>query len=183
MALNLLKTKEAFIHPQLTYNFRIYGIPGLEGSLNIKSASIPGVTYNPIPVQFSGRKVNFNGNVPTYANWDITIQEDVTYTARNALEAWLSLQGDAQTSVGLLTPIIQKSVYAHLLEPGTSRIVAVYQLINAFPISLSPVTLDQATPETVMNYTAGFVYDYWIRQAISDSYLGMSKLVQSALGI
>ena len=180
MSINLLAAKQAFIHPALIYNWRIVGIPGVDSDLNVKSSAIPGVTYTSIPLHFSGRQVNFNANVAKFNPWICTIQEDVGYSARTALEAWLNFQGEPVTGIGMLTPVIQKHLEISLLEPGTQRIICTYGLQNCFPTTIADVQLDQQQAETVFIYQCTFVFDYFYRVAPADSFAGMANMFRNA---
>ena len=155
--------KGNFIHPLLSYNFYIDGIPGVI-NVECKGTEIPGVKLDKIPVKFRGRELYYNGTIAVFDDWNVTIRESIYYRARSALEVWHNVMANNVMHFGLITPAITKTIDLYMLAPGTNVAIAHYQLINAFPHTIGAITLDQDNNTTVAEYTVNFAIDAWERK-------------------
>lgn len=162
--------KQQFVHPLLAYNFLIDGIPGTM-SVHCKATSLPEVSHDKIPVKFRGRELYYNGAIAKFADWTTTIREDIYYRARTSLENWCNLIANRTNHYGLITPLIQRSLFIYMLAPGVNIPIAQYELINAFPYKIGPITVDQDSNDQVVSYEVTWSIDAWIRTDITVSSL------------
>lgn len=180
MVFSVAAVKNTFAHPALAYNFLISGIPNVP-SLNVKGAQIPGKRVENIIIKFRGRDVHFNGNIGRFDDFNITVFEDISYTARTMLELWQQIMADNSTGFGFATPVITKNIDVFLLAPGTEHVIAAYELHNAFPHTIASVDLDYDSVEQPLAYQVSFAYDFWTRKDVQ----GFSSIddVKAALGL
>jgi len=160
--MGIANIKAQFIHPLLAYNFWITGIPNVK-MVNCKGSKIPGKEVSKIGIKFRGRELYFNGVIPKFQDWTITIQEDITYSTRTAFEAWLGVMADNLTGFGMITPAITKDLEVFMLAPGVDVPIGIYKLVNVFPYNLAEITVDQASDEEVVGYDVTFAMDAWDR--------------------
>ncbi len=166
MAFSINQAKAAITHPALTYNFIVQGIPNVN-ALNVKGAQIPGKKVDEINLKLRGRDLYYNGNIGRFDPFQITVFEDISYTARTMLELWTQVIADNATGFGFANPIIRKNLKVYLLAPGSEFVMAAYELHNAFPIDLGSVNLSYDDTTTVVSYGCSIRYDYWTRADIS----------------
>lgn len=178
--MGIANIKAQFIHPLLTYNFWITGIPNVK-MVNCKGSKIPGKKVDKIPVKFRGRELYFNGTIPKFTDWSVTVQEDITYATRTAFEAWMGVIADNLTGFGMITPAVTKDLEIFMLAPGVDVPVGIYKLVNAFPHDLTETTVDQASDTTVFEYTVNFAIDAWDRLDMAPLDLsGLSTVIPNA---
>lgn len=154
--------KSQFIHPLLSYNFYIDGIPGVL-NVNCQASKVPGVKSEKIPIKFRGRTLNYNGTIAIFEDWTVTIREDIHYRARSALETWHNIMANNMINMGAITPVIQRDLDFYLLAPGVNIPVAQYKLYNCFPYEIADITTDQDSSEEVIKYDVTFAMDAWER--------------------
>ena len=70
-----------------------------------KAGNIPPAVLGQVDVQWRGHVLKLAGD-RTFANWTVTILNDVEFSARTALEAFASV-----TSVSAITPIFDKIIF------------------------------------------------------------------------
>jgi len=160
--MGIANVKAQFVHPLLAYNFWITGIPNVK-MVNCKTSSIPGKKVSKIPIKFRGRELYYNGTIPKFDDWKVTMQEDITYSTRTAIEAWMGVLADNLTGFGMITPAINKDLEIFMLAPGVDVPIGIYKLINVFPFELTDIALDQANDDTVVTYDVTFAMDAWSR--------------------
>jgi len=180
-SISISAIKSNFVHPLLSYNFYIDGIPGVT-NVSCKSASIPSVKVDKIPIKFRGRELYYNGTIAIFTDWKIDIREDIFYRSRTALESWHNLMANNIEHFGAITPIIQRDLDLYMLAPGTNVPVAHYKLFNAFPFDLGETSLSQESTTDIVEYPVTFAFDAWERQdfPISD-FTVQNDAVESAV--
>jgi hypothetical protein len=166
--------KLEFVHPLLAYNFYIDGIPGVINA-HCKASSLPEVSVSKIPVKFRGRELYYNGTIAKFADWTVTMREDIYYRARTSLETWNNLMANRTMHHGMITPLIQRNLRLYMLIPGTNIPVAEYELINAFPYRIGAINIDQDSDEQVVTYDVTWSIDAWDRKDVN-----VSDMVSSA---
>lgn len=127
-------------------------------------AELPGQTVNPAVVQYRGREVKFTGD-RVFAPWTITVLNDAEMSIRNAMEQWMNGMEDLATKVGYLQPAqYQRDLQVFQLDRN-GNVLKAYNLVNAFPVDLSPVALDFAANDTISNFQVTFQYQHFTTTA------------------
>lgn len=166
MAFSINQAKSVITHPALAYNFIVQGIPNVN-TLNVKGAMIPGKKIDEINLKLRGRDLYYNGNIGRFDPFQITVFEDISYTSRTMLELWTQVIADNSTGFGFANPVITKNLKVYLLAPGSEYIMAAYELHNAFPVDLGPVTLNYDSTTEIVSYTVSLRFDTWSRADIA----------------
>lgn len=140
-------------------------------------SEIPGTQHNPITVKFAGREVKYAGQ-RVFNNITITILNDEAFTVRRGLEAWFEAMNTRESNRSkLFSPT--SGGYA-----GTGTVyqynkngekIRGYRLVDMFPVTLAPISLDWSNDGAIEEYTCEFAYQYWepalIRSGIADYVL------------
>lgn len=163
--IQIFNIKENFRHPLLQYNFFIDNIPGVL-NVHCQASSLPQVMLDRIGVKFRGRELYYNGTIPQFETWNVTVREDIYYRARTALENWHGFMANRTGHFGLITPLVTRELDIYMLAPGINIPVAHYKLYNAFPTVLGNITIDQNNNDAVVSYEVTFSLDAWERQDI-----------------
>ena len=126
----------------------------------VNIAELPGQTVNPAVVQYRGREVKFVGD-RVYAPWTITVLNDAEMSIRNALEQWMTGMEDNVNKTGFLQPSqYQRDLDVYQLDRN-GNILKSYKLANAFPIEVSPVSLDFGANDQISQFTCTFTYQHF----------------------
>lgn len=126
----------------------------------VSVAELPGQTVNPAIVQYRGREVKFAGD-RIYAPWTITILNDSDMSIRNALEQWTGGMEDYANKFGRLQPSeYQRDMQVFQLDRN-GNILKSYNLVNAFPVDISPVALDFGANDQISQFTVTFQYQHF----------------------
>ena len=137
-----------------------------------RAADLPPATLGVVEVPYFGRKIKVAGD-RTYPNWTITVMNDEDFSARAAFEAWSNYinsfrgnlrnpaaAGEASAAQGGSNSY--KSDMQVIQFAKTGEALRTYQIIEAWPVTVSPIPLDWNTTNTVETFTVDFAYDYWI---------------------
>ncbi|CAB5221927.1 tail tube protein [uncultured Caudovirales phage] len=126
----------------------------------VSVAELPGQTVNPAIVQYRGREVKFVGD-RVYAPWTITVLNDAEMSIRTAFEQWMGGMEDYATKVGRLQPSeYQRDMQVFQLDRNGNALKS-YNIVNAFPVDLSPVALDFGANDQVSSFTVTFQYQHF----------------------
>lgn len=132
-----------------------------------KASSIPGSRVGVAPAFYFGRQAKFAGN-RVFDDWTVTVMVDETdygpYGPRYELEKWAGL---LNTHVGNVrngsyvapADYMRDGVVTHWTKAGKS--LAVYGMIQCFPIDISPIGLDWGANDTIEEFTVTFAMQYW----------------------
>lgn len=157
-------------------SFPMLGAAGQIFSFRAKATAIPGSTIGVAPVFYFGRQVKFAGD-RTFDPWTVTLisdEQDFSTGPRAALESWMANLKTHQSNLrtaGYISPNIymKDASIIHYGKAGT--ILASYDMIQAFPIDISPVTLDWGNNDTIEEFTVTFAYQYWLNNNIRSAGL------------
>ena len=69
----------------------------------VKAAQLPASTLTQIDVPFRGRQLKIAGT-RTYANWSITVINDIDFDIRTAFERWSNLINKHEDNAGIVNP-------------------------------------------------------------------------------
>ena len=126
----------------------------------VSVAELPGQTVNPAIVQYRGREVKFVGD-RVYAPWTITVLNDAEMSIRTAFEQWMGGMEDYATKAGRLQPSeYQRDMQVFQLDRNGNALKS-YNIVNAFPVDLSPVALDFGANDQVSSFTVTFQYQHF----------------------
>ena len=126
----------------------------------VSVAELPGQTVNPAIVQYRGREVKFVGD-RIYAPWTITVLNDAEMSIRNAMEQWMNGMEDYAAKVGRLQPAeYQRDMQVYQLDRNGNALKE-YNIVNAFPVDLSPVALDFGANDQISTFTVTFQYQHF----------------------
>ena len=126
----------------------------------VSVAELPGETVNPAIVQYRGREVKFVGD-RVYAPWTITVLNDAEMSIRTAMEQWMGGMEDYASKFGRLQPSeYQRDAQVFQLDRNGNALKS-YNIINAFPVDLSPVALDFGANDQISSFTVTFQYQHF----------------------
>jgi hypothetical protein len=126
----------------------------------VSVAELPGQTVNPAIVQYRGREVKFVGD-RVYAPWTITVLNDAEMSIRSAMEQWMNGMEDYANKFGRLQPSeYQRDMQVFQLDRNGNALKS-YNIVNAFPVDLSPVALDFGANDQVSTFTVTFQYQHF----------------------
>ena len=126
----------------------------------VSVAELPGQTVNPAIVQYRGREVKFVGD-RVYAPWTITVLNDAEMSIRSAMEQWMGGMEDYANKFGRLQPSeYQRDAQVFQLDRNGNALKS-YNIINAFPVDLSPVALDFGANDQISSFTVTFQYQHF----------------------
>ena len=131
-----------------------------------KSAAIPASTVGTVELPFRGRVIKVPGD-RTFESWTATFYNDIDWKLRNAFEEWVDLtnakdENNASKSVG----DVFKDITIEQLDKfksGTNEpsAIAEYKLINAFPVSVSQISLAYDNNDSYEEFDVEFAYSYF----------------------
>jgi len=126
----------------------------------VSVAELPGQTVNPAIVQYRGREVKFVGD-RVYAPWTITVLNDAEMSIRTAMEQWMNGMEDYANKFGRLQPSeYQRDMQVFQLDRNGNALKS-YNIVNAFPVDLSPVALDFGANDQISTFTVTFQYQHF----------------------
>ena len=127
----------------------------------VSVAELPGQTVNPAIVQYRGREVKFVGD-RIFAPWTITVLNDADMSIRNAMEQWMGGMEDYATKFGQLQPSqYQRDLQVFQLDRNGNALKS-YNIVNAFPVDLSPIALDFGANDQISSFTVTFQYQHFV---------------------
>ena len=126
----------------------------------VSVAELPGQTVNPAIVQYRGREVKFVGD-RVYAPWTITVLNDAEMSIRTAMEQWMNGMEDYANKFGRLQPSeYQRDMQVFQLDRNGNALKS-YNIVNSFPVDLSPVALDFGANDQISTFTVTFQYQHF----------------------
>ena len=126
----------------------------------VSVAELPGQTVNPAIVQYRGREVKFVGD-RVYAPWTITVLNDAEMSIRTAMEQWMGGMEDYEGKFGKLQPSqYQRDMQVFQLDRNGNALKS-YNIINGFPVDLSPVALDFGANDQISSFTVTFQFQHF----------------------
>jgi hypothetical protein len=126
----------------------------------VSVAELPGQTVNPAIVQYRGREVKFVGD-RIYAPWTITVLNDAEMSIRTAMEQWMNGMEDYAAKFGRLQPAeYQRDMQVFQLDRNGNALKQ-YNIVNAFPVDLSPIALDFGANDQISTFTVTFQFQHF----------------------
>ena len=131
-----------------------------------KAAAIPAMAVGVVEVPYFGRVVKVPGN-KTFDNWSVTVINDEGFAVRNGFEKWVASMGthignvQSAASTALTSGLYGNAAVTHYGKTGSTSVLAIYNFVNIFPVSVSEIALGWDSNDAVEEFTVEFAYDYW----------------------
>ena len=138
----------------------------------VKAAQLPASTLTEIQVPFRGRQLKIAGT-RTYANWNITVINDIDFDIRTAFERWSNLINKHEDNAGLVNPAdYQQPMIVRQLGRSSVNgtvptsdvnipVLKMYQFIGAYPVEVSGIDLSYDSNDTVEEFTVSMAYQWY----------------------
>tara|TARA_B100001996_G_scaffold381857_1_gene372223 strand:+ start:2235 stop:2828 length:594 start_codon:yes stop_codon:yes gene_type:complete len=139
-------------------------------NLLCKSTNLPGSNLGVIEVPFRGRTVKIAGD-RTFDNWSATFFNDKDFKVRSFFEEWSQF---INTHEGNTAPRFipefgeagyMATIKVHQLEKNATdaggSIIRSYELVHAFPTSVSSIDLAYDSNDQIEEFTVEFQMSYW----------------------
>ena len=127
-----------------------------------KGANIPAATVGQIDVQWRGSVLKLAGD-RTFANWTVTILNDVEFSARTALEAWQQeIQEMGGGAGSTTTDYLISRAFVEQLNKDDS-VLARYEFFNMFPLNIGEIALSHETVDALESFDTEFAFSHWER--------------------
>ena len=136
-----------------------------------KAAAIPPMAVGVVEVPYFGRVVKVPGN-KTFDNWSVTIINDEGFAIRNGFEKWVASMGthignvQSTASSALESGLYGAAEVTHYGKTGVTDVIAIYNFVNMFPVSVSEITLGWDANDAIEEFTVEFAYDYWTHTGV-----------------
>ena len=131
-----------------------------EGTFLIKAAALPGSNVGVINVPFRGRQLKVSGD-RTFADWSITVVNDVTFGLRKAFEEWSERIQNHNYALGsnTLNDYFASAIVRQLDRDGQQ--LRAYKFEGIWPSTVGEIGLDFNSTDTVEEYDVVFNVQYW----------------------
>ena len=138
----------------------------------VKAAQLPASTLTEIQVPFRGRQLKIAGT-RTYANWSITVINDIDFDIRTAFERWSNLINKHEDNAGIVNPADyqQPMIVRQLGRSGVGGpvpttdpnvpVLKMYQFYGSYPVNISEIGLDYATGDAIEEFTVEMAYQWY----------------------
>ena len=148
------------------------GVSGAKGAAvtyMCKSAALPATNVGTVELPFRGRVIKVPGD-RTYETWTGTFYMDDAFALRSAYEKWIELTNgvDANlasadivdTWVDIQVTQLDKFGGAGVADPTKLTELRTYKLVQAFPVSVSQVSLAYDNNDSYEEFDVEFAYQY-----------------------
>lgn len=158
-----------------------------DASFFMKAASIPPSTLGEITKSFLGRDFKIPSIDRTFEPWNVTIINDEDYKTRHLFEAWIEYISpgaaifEAQSGFGIESAPanVYGQMEVHQLRKNGGASVTIddkgepkstpdylgsYYFKDAFPTSVSDISLSWDEKDTIEEFTVTFAYQYWVKK-------------------
>jgi hypothetical protein len=130
-----------------------------------KAASIPGMSFDNIPVNYQNNTLNIAGDI-NFQPWQLTIINDKDFLIRKHIERWMNaIKVGYGTSGATSIKEIFKTVYVYQLDEEGDEIMG-YTLNYCYPSNLGEIALSFDSQNIVEEYTLEIVYSFWERNGL-----------------
>ena len=150
---------------------QVSGIDGVGGTaeeavtLMCKSAALPATNVGTVELPFRGRVIKVPGD-RTFETWTATFYMDDAFALRSAYERWIDLVNRVDTNVAevdLGNGYYQDVEVSQLDKFGGNndvQILRTYNLISAWPVSVSQVSVAYDNNDSYEEFDVEFAYQY-----------------------
>jgi hypothetical protein len=130
-----------------------------------RGASIPAATIQAIDIGYFGRKIKVQGD-RTFTDWQVTVMNDEDFLVRSMFEKWSIALNRLESNVRDPNFSGDESSYKtdmNVIQYGKDgTVLRQYDIIGAFPTTVSDIQLDWDTTNQIETFTVTFAYDYWL---------------------
>jgi len=127
-----------------------------------RAAELPESTIGNIEIPYFGRKIKVAGE-RSFADWTVTVMNDEDFAVRSMFEAWHNSINTIVSNLRLASPIEEYKTVVDVTQfAKDGEVIRSYQLVGAFPTSISGITLGWDSANAIEEFTVTFAYDYWI---------------------
>ena len=127
-----------------------------------KGANIPAATLGEVVIPFRGHNLKLAGE-RTFADWSITIINDMDFSARTALEAWQTEIQAMDSGEGATTlDYLLSRAFVEQLNKDDS-VLARYEFFNMFPKNIGEIALSYETVDALEEFTVDLTFSHWER--------------------
>lgn len=144
-----------------------------------RSASLPSMNIDKIPVPYFGRHINVSGDRDV-SDWNVTILNDDDFSVRTMMEKWSNMINYMVSNT--LDPSLYPTSYkvtANVIQYNKiGNPISAYNLYGLFPTSVDAIPLDWDQTNTIEQFDVTFACDYWEKdssvQTTADDWTGNS---------
>jgi len=146
-------------------NYRSLLTPFGYGSANdfvpylVKSTSIPESSFEDISIPYPGHTFKMAGN-RSYGNWSVSFNVDEKTEILRMFNDWHNLIYDASEQKSSEPEVYMKDQFLYLIN-GVGEAIRSYQLVNAWPLSISQTDLNYSNID-ITSVDITFSYQYYI---------------------
>lgn len=125
-----------------------------------KSASLPSSNITDVVANYRGRPVHFAGE-REFEPWSIEIYNDNDFVVRNAFESWVDQIQNAESSNGVLTPLLYQTDMQVFQLDRNDNVVKEYSFKDAWPMNIGAIQLSWDANNEIETFPVTFQYNYW----------------------
>ncbi len=127
-----------------------------------KTAALPGQVIEPLEMKYKGLTVKLAGD-RVFENWTVGIYNDTEFSARTAIEAWMTDIVPLDSSVGPVgyEYMVDKATVSQLGRDDS--IIATYEFFNMWPTNLGAIELDTEGGDAIEVFDVEFCYSHFER--------------------
>ena len=108
-------------------------------------------------MQYRGREVKFAGE-RTFDPWTITVLNDTDMALRSRFERWSSLMNEYVNNGGATDPGAYMADLRVEQLDRNDEVIRTYEIKNAFPITVSEVSLAYSANDVISEFNVTFQY-------------------------
>ena len=133
-----------------------------------KSAALPATTVGTVELPFRGRVLKVPGD-RTFESWTATFYMDDAFKLRGAYEKWIDLTNrvDVNMSDAKIDDVLESVTVTQLDKFGDQAVgkglvgIRTYELVQAFPVSVSQVSVAYDNNDSYEEFDVEFAYQYF----------------------
>ena len=138
----------------------------------VKTASLPASTVATIPIAYRGRELKIAGD-RSFANWTITIINDVDFSIRTAFERWSNLINKNEDNAGRTNPVdYQQDMFVRQLGRSNLQgkvptsgvqipVLKQYKFLGAYPVAVNEIPLSYDTADQLETFDVELAYQWY----------------------
>tara|TARA_Y100000590_G_scaffold465393_1_gene637622 strand:+ start:582 stop:1088 length:507 start_codon:yes stop_codon:yes gene_type:complete len=127
-----------------------------------KTASLPGQTIEEFPIKYKGLTIKLAGD-RTFENWEVGIYNDNDWSARKALEDWMTDIVPLDSSTGPVGYEYMEDMATVSQMDRADNIIATYNFFNMWPTVIGPIELDTEGGDAIEIFNVTFAYSHFER--------------------
>ena len=130
-----------------------------------KSAALPATNVGTVELPFRGRVIKVPGD-RTYETWTGTFYNDDAFKMRSAYEKWIQITNgvDANIADADVSSIFKDITVSQYDKFGNDKLKVIrsYDLIQAFPVSVSQISVAYDNNDSYEEFDVEFAYQYHV---------------------